>query len=323
MEITGNIDDVRRLREMSRIRDRTWGLVPTMGYLHEAHLSLVRRARQECDRVAVSLFVNPAQFNNPGDFDAYPRDEARDLELLRTEEVDLAFTPTAEALYPPGFQTYVEMGALAEPLEGAARPGHFRGVATVVAKLFGIVEPHRAYFGEKDAQQVAVVERMVRDLNINVEIVPCPTVREADGLAMSSRNVRLTPEDRAAAPVLYRALSAAREAFQQGERDGETLRRQIREPIEAESRARIDYISVADPVTLEELDTLNPEGTALASLAVFFGDVRLIDNLRLEKREAPVLPVDSRSVSERSEFAETGHGQNRRRPQDSPGDTRS
>jgi pantoate--beta-alanine ligase len=300
MDITGNIADVRRLRERSRLEHHSWGLVPTMGYLHEAHLSLVRRARAACDRVAVSLFVNPAQFNNPADYDSYPRDEARDLELLRAAGVDLAFTPDAGTLYPPGFQSYIEMGALADPLEGAARPGHFRGVATVVAKLFGIIEPHRAYFGEKDAQQVAVVQRMVQDLNIPVEIVPCPTVREADGLAMSSRNVRLTPEDRAAAPVLYRALAEAREAFQEGERDGEALRHRIRERIEAEPRARIDYVSVADPVTLEELDTIDPKGSALASLAVFFGDVRLIDNLRLVQEEVSVLAMDRGSASERS-----------------------
>ena len=319
METTGNITRVRQIR---RLEDKSWGLVPTMGYLHEAHLSLVRRARRECDRVAVSLFVNPAQFNNPQDFDAYPRDEARDLELLRGAGVDLAFTPDAATLYPPGFQSYVEIGPLAEPLEGAARPGHFRGVATVVAKLFLIVEPYRAYFGEKDAQQVAVVQQLVRDLNFPVEIVPCPTLREADGLAMSSRNVRLTPEDRAAAPVLHRALTAARQAFERGERDGELLRHQIRGMIQAEPRARIDYVSVADPSTLEELTTLTPQTGALASLAVFFGDVRLIDNVRLEAEAAGSAP-GGRSVSERSEFAEATRSRPGRQPHGASGETES
>jgi pantoate--beta-alanine ligase len=255
------------------------GLVPTMGYLHEGHLSLVRRARAENDRVAVSIFVNPAQFNAPSDLESYPRDIERDLALLRAGGCDVVLIPPPEAMYPPGFQTWVEPGGVAAPLEGAHRPGHFRGVATVVLKLFGIFEPARSYFGLKDYQQLAVIRTMVRDLDVPVEIVGCPTLREPDGLAMSSRNARLGPEDRAAATVLHRALSAARERWEGGEVDAEILRDAMRTVIAGESRAQLEYASVADALTLAELETVR--GPALLSLAVRVGPVRLIDNVVL------------------------------------------
>lgn len=275
MIVTENIAEVRAARWADK--SLSWGLVPTMGYLHEGHLSLVRQARTENDRVAVTIFVNPTQFSPQEDFAAYPRDLARDLVLLKREEVDLVFTPANEVIYPPGFQTYVTVEEVTRPLEGAARPSHFRGVATVVAKLFNIVQPTRAYFGQKDAQQTVVIQRMAADLNFNLEIVVCPTVREADGLAMSSRNAYLAAEQRAAATVLYRALSAAKAAFEAGERNGDALRRLMRDTIAAEPLARLDYVSVAHPTTLAELQTVEQE--ALFSLAVFFGQTRLIDNM--------------------------------------------
>jgi pantoate--beta-alanine ligase len=258
----------------------SWGFVPTMGYLHEGHLSLVRLARAASDRVAVSIYVNPAQFAPTEDLASYPRDLERDLALLRGEGVDLVFTPDDETMYPPGFQTTVTVAEVTRPLEGASRPTHFQGVTTVVAKLLNIVAPDRAYFGQKDAQQVVVVKRMVADLNIDVDIVVGPIVREADGLAMSSRNTRLAPEQRAAAPVLHRALSAARAALEAGERDGAALRRQMEAIIAAEPLASLDYVSVADPETLAELGAVGDK--ALLSLAVRFGAVRLIDNMPFE-----------------------------------------
>lgn len=258
----------------------TLGLVPTMGYLHEGHLSLVRRAREECDHVAVSIFVNPTQFGPKEDLSKYPRDLDRDLSLLESLDVDLVWMPTAEIMYPPGYQTWVEVETMTRPLEGAMRPGHFRGVTTVVAKLFTGVQPQRAYFGQKDAQQAAVIRQMTRDLNFPIEIVVCPIVREPDGLAMSSRNVYLDAEQRRAATVLYRALSAAKAAYQDGERDAETLRGKMKDILEAEPLAEVQYVSCADYDTLEELDTVT--GKALLSMAVFIGKTRLIDNMILE-----------------------------------------
>lgn len=278
MIVTEDIAEVRAARWADSAL--SWGLVPTMGYLHEGHLSLVRRARAENNRVAVTIFVNPTQFSPQEDFAAYPRDPARDLALLKQEEVDLVFTPANEVIYPPGFQTYVTVEEVTRPLEGAARPSHFRGVATVVAKLFNIVQPSRAYFGQKDAQQTVVIQRMAADLNFNLEIVVCPTIREADGLAMSSRNAYLSAEQRAAATVLYRALSAAKASFEVGERNGDALRQLMRDTIAAEPLARLDYVSVAHPTTLAELQTV--ERGALFSLAVFFGHTRLIDNMRVK-----------------------------------------
>jgi len=255
------------------------GLVPTMGYLHEGHLSLVRRALAENDRVVVWIFVNPAQFGPQEDLAAYPRDMPRDLHLLEREGVHCALAPTVEEVYPPGFQTTVTVEALSQPLEGASRPGHFRGVATVVARMIGLTQPDRAYFGQKDAQQCGVVRRMVADLAIPSEIVVCPTVREPDGLALSSRNVRLSPEARRAAPVLYRALQAAAALAARGERDAEALRACMRAELAAEPLAQVEYVSVADAETLAECERLS--GPALASLAVRIGGVRLIDNLPL------------------------------------------
>lgn len=275
MIVTENIAEVRAARWADSAL--SWGLVPTMGYLHEGHLSLVRRARAENDRVAVTIFVNPTQFSPQEDFAAYPRDLARDLAWLKQKGADLVFTPANEVIYPPGFQTYVTVEEVTRPLEGAARPSHFRGVATVVAKLFNIVQPSRAYFGQKDAQQTVVIQRMATDLNFNLEIVLCPTIREADGLAMSSRNAYLSAEQRVAATVLYRALSAAKAAFEAGERNGDALRRLMRDTIAAEPLARLDYVSVAHPTTLAELQTV--EWGALFLLAVFFGQTRLIDNM--------------------------------------------
>lgn len=256
------------------------GLVPTMGYLHEGHLDLVRRARRENAHVVVSIFVNPTQFGPNEDFEKYPRDEVRDLNRLRDAEVDAVYLPSAAEMYPPGFQTYVSVEDVTQPLEGAARPGHFRGVTTVVLKLFNAIGPDRAYFGKKDAQQLRVIQRMTRDLDLGVEIVPCEIVREPDGLAMSSRNVYLTPEQRAAAPVLKQALEHARNLWNSGMRDAETLRHAVRSQIEGEPLAEIDYISLASDTTLKELD--GPvAGAALLSLVVRFGHTRLLDNAEL------------------------------------------
>jgi pantoate--beta-alanine ligase len=257
------------------------GLVPTMGALHEGHLSLVRRSVRENGRTLATVFVNPAQFEDAGDLEAYPRDLDRDVELLAGAGCDALFAPPAELIYPPGYQTWVEVGEVAQPLEGAARPGHFRGVATVVLKLVVLTAPRRAYFGEKDAQQLAVVRQLARDLELPVEIVGCATVREPDGLAMSSRNARLPPAHRRSAATLYQALRAAEERWLSGERDSEGLRRAMHERLGREEGAVIDYVSVADPVSLRELDRLDTATPPLLSLAVRFGPVRLIDNLAL------------------------------------------
>jgi pantoate--beta-alanine ligase len=256
------------------------GLVPTMGFLHEGHLSLVRLAGTQCASVVVSIFVNPSQFGPSEDLAAYPRNLPRDLELLESEGTHLVWMPTQQVMYPQGYQTWVTVEDVTQRLEGAMRPGHFRGVATVVAKLFNAVQPQKAYFGQKDAQQVAVVRQMVSDLGFPLEIVVGPTRREADGLAMSSRNAYLSTEERRAAPVLYRALNAAKSAFLAGERDAGKLRLVMAEVINSEPLARLQYVSCADPRNLEEL-----EGTvsqALLSMAVYTGKTRLIDNLLIE-----------------------------------------
>ncbi|HET6823065.1 MAG TPA: pantoate--beta-alanine ligase [Anaerolineales bacterium] len=258
----------------------TVGLVPTMGYLHEGHLSLVRRAREECDHVVVSIFVNPTQFGPKEDLSNYPRNLDRDLSLLEPLGVDLVWMPTAEIIYPPGFQTWVEVETITQPLEGTSRPGHFRGVTTVVAKLFNAVQPHSAYFGQKDAQQAAVIRQMTRDLNFPIEIVICPIVREPDGLAMSSRNVYLEPAQRKAATVLSRALQAAKEAYEEGERDADKIRGKMKEVLASEPLANVQYVSCADYDTLKELNTVT--GKALLSMAVLIGKTRLIDNIVLE-----------------------------------------
>jgi pantoate--beta-alanine ligase len=252
------------------------GLVPTMGYLHEGHLSLVRACRQENARSVVSIFVNPTQFAPNEDLARYPRDEVRDLALLEAERVDAVFAPAVEDIYPDGFSTYIQVEGLTQRLEGASRPTHFRGVTTVVAKLLAIVAPDRVYFGQKDAQQLVVIRRMVHDLNMPVEIIGMPIVREPDGLAMSSRNVYLSPEERKAAHVLCLAVSLAARMFDDAERDASRIRKAMQDLIAAEPLASIDYVSVADAETLEEIDVV--ERTALVSLAVRFGKTRLIDN---------------------------------------------
>ncbi len=274
-----SITSLDELRSARLSLDGTVGFVPTMGYLHEGHLSLIRRAREECRHVVVSIFVNPTQFGPNEDLARYPRDLERDLSLIEPLGVDLVWTPTAEEMYPKGYQTWVEVEAVTRRLEGAMRPGHFRGVTTVVAKLFNVVQPHKAYFGQKDAQQAAVIRRMTMDLNFPIEIVVCPTVREADGLAMSSRNVYLDPEQRKAATVLFRSLSAAKELYEAGERNAEKLRERMKEVLAAEPLAEVQYVSCADYDTLEELSEIT--GKALLSMAVFVGKTRLIDNFVL------------------------------------------
>jgi pantoate--beta-alanine ligase len=268
------------MRAWRRARPGSVGFVPTMGYLHDGHLALVRRSLAENEVTVVSIFVNPSQFGPNEDFERYPRDEARDLALLRDAGVDAVYLPTPDVVYPPGYQTWVDVEQVSQPLEGAARPGHFRGVATVVLKLFNAVEPDRAYFGRKDAQQLRVLRRMARDLDLAVELVPCDIVREPDGLAMSSRNVYLSPEQRAAAPVVYRALLAARAAYDKGVRDPAALRDAALTVLATEPLARPEYLSVADDGTLLELD--GPiTGPALVSTVVRFGATRLLDNIEV------------------------------------------
>jgi pantoate--beta-alanine ligase len=268
------------LRSARRRLDGEVGFVPTMGYLHDGHLSLVRRARDECRGVVVSIFVNPSQFGAGEDLAKYPRDLDRDLSLLTPLGVDLVWTPTTGIMYPDGYQTWVDVDLLTQRLEGGVRPGHFRGVTTIVAKLFNAVRPDRAYFGQKDAQQAAVVRRMVRDLNFPLEVIICPTVREADGLAMSSRNKFLEGDDRTAALVLFRALSAAHRLYANGERRAGLLRQAMSDTLAAEPRAMTQYVSCSDYDTLDELERVDRR--ALLSLAAVVGSTRLIDNLVLE-----------------------------------------
>jgi pantoate--beta-alanine ligase len=274
------VTSLSELREARRRLSRPVGLVPTMGYLHRGHLSLVQAAKAECASVVVSIFVNPSQFGPKEDLAAYPRDLPRDLRLLEVEGVDLVWAPPVDEMYPPGYQTWVTVEEVTQPLEGGMRPGHFRGVATVVAKLFNAVQPDRAYFGQKDAQQAVVIRQMARDLDFNLEVVVCPIVREPDGLAMSSRNTYLNPEERQAATVLSRSLGAARQAFASGERGAPRLRQIMAEVLQAEPLARPQYVSCADPITLVEIEGVIT-GQALLSMAVYIGKTRLIDNLVL------------------------------------------
>ena len=283
MKTAKTIDNLRTIRVT--LKDPL-GLVPTMGYLHEGHLSLVRQARKECESVAVSIFVNPTQFGPSEDLANYPRDLDRDLELLEMEGVDLVWIPTEEDMYPPNFQTWVVVEELTQRLEGLNRPGHFRGVTTVVAKLFNAVGADKAYFGQKDAQQAIVIQRMVQDLNIPVEIVVCPTIRESDGLAMSSRNSYLNEEEREAAAILYRALTEAQKAFENGERIADKLRDKMLEILGMEPLAKPQYVSVADLNTLDEIE--GPISKALLSMAVYVGETRLIDNVVLGKEGSGV-----------------------------------
>jgi pantoate--beta-alanine ligase len=273
------VTTLKELRDARANLPEPIGFVPTMGYLHAGHISLVERAGRESASVVVSIFVNPTQFAPTDDLDAYPRDLTRDAALLAEAGADLLWTPTPEVMYPPGYQTWVEVEEITKPLEGAKRPGHFRGVTTVVTKLFNAVQPQKAFFGQKDAQQAAVIRRMVRDLNMPVEIVTSPIVRERDGLAMSSRNTYLNPAERKAALVLSKSLAAARSAYENGERNAETLRSIMAEIIRAEPLARLDYVSVADNDSLAELEKI--EGKALFSMAVYIGTTRLIDNMVL------------------------------------------
>jgi pantoate--beta-alanine ligase len=264
------------LRDALAEGPRPLGLVPTMGWLHEGHRALMRQARSANATTVVTLFVNPRQFNLADDYTKYPRNEARDLAICEAEGVDIVFAPPSSEVYPPGFDTLVSVGAVAQPLEGAARPGHFDGVATVVAILFDLVGADHAYFGQKDAQQVMVIRQMARDLALPTEVIACETVRESDGLALSSRNVHLSPAERAAAPVVRRALLAARDRWEAGERSAEFLREAMRAELGREPLAAVDYVSVANGTTLAELDRI--EGSALLSTAVRFGTTRLIDN---------------------------------------------
>lgn len=273
------IETIAEMREQRRQLMESVGFVPTMGYLHEGHLALVRQARKENGSVVVSIFVNPTQFGPKEDFKSYPRNIKNDLGMLKPL-TDIVFMPSALEIYTEDFDTWVVPGNITERLEGAARPGHFRGVATVVAKLFNIVQPARAYFGQKDAQQVAVVKKMVADLNMNLKIIACPTVRESDGLAMSSRNIYLTREQRRAAAVLYRALSLASDLWEQGEKDAGMIRHQMTDIIEKEPLADISYISIAHPDTLKEM-LHRIKTPALVSMAIKFGKTRLIDNVVL------------------------------------------
>ena len=270
------VSTVPEVRAFLRARGGSVGLVPTMGYLHEGHLSLVRRCRAENDVVVASIFVNPTQFGPGEDLSSYPRDLDRDRELLASAGTDLVFAPEPEALYAPDASTWVEETRLASGLCGASRPGHFRGVCTVVLKLFQIVGPQRAYFGEKDYQQLQVIRRMVRDLDVPVEVVGCPLVREPDGLARSSRNVYLSPEERSLALGLSRALEAAQEAARRGDRDASSLIRTARERLEGDSRVQVDYLELVDPQTLERVPRLDREARLV--MAVRVGRTRLLDN---------------------------------------------
>ena len=277
MKVVEKISEMRRLRQRLA---RSVGFVPTMGYLHEGHLALVRKARAENSSVVASIFVNPTQFGPQEDYEKYPRDHELDLSMLEREKTDIVFMPSVTEMYPERFNSWVEVSKVTERLEGATRPTHFRGVTTIVAKLFNIVQPTRAYFGQKDAQQAIVIKKMVADLNMNLKIVTVPTVREPDGLAMSSRNAYLNPQQRQAALVLHQALNLTQKLWSQGEKDAERIRQEMKALIKKQPLAIIDYVSIADNETLDELDTVSPP--ALVSLAVRIGKTRLIDNVVLE-----------------------------------------
>ncbi len=277
------IETIKELKEIIRNnkkQGKNIGFVPTMGYLHEGHLSLIQAARKENDLVVVSIFVNPTQFGVGEDLESYPRDLARDTQLSQSAGADIIFHPAVSEMYPDNYFTYVEVNEITNRLCGLSRPTHFRGVTTVVNKLFNIVEPDKAYFGQKDAQQVAVIQKMVRDLNMNVEIIPCPIVREADGLAMSSRNTYLSPEQRQAALILSKTLFAAKEKIQQGMQDAVELKNWMLQNINSEPLANIDYVEIVDAFDLNEVK--NIQGSILIALAVKFGKTRLIDNIRVE-----------------------------------------
>ena len=278
------IETVEDFRSAERACARPLGLVPTMGYLHEGHLSLVRQARADNATAAASIFVNPTQFGENEDLSTYPRDMEGDLEKLEREGVDLVFAPSAGEMYPSGFDTSIDVGAVTRRLEGEFRPGHFAGVATVVCKLLTITRPDNVYFGQKDAQQCVVIRRLNDDLNLGANVVVLPTVRDADGLALSSRNAYLTADERQPALSLIRALRLAGSLYDVGVRDAETIRQQMRQALATEPRASVEYVSIADSQTLDEL--FHIDRPALVSLAVRVGAVRLIDNLILGSEEA-------------------------------------
>ncbi|MDD5748751.1 MAG: pantoate--beta-alanine ligase [Actinomycetota bacterium] len=277
MKVITEIPRMREIVEGLKREGRFVGLVPTMGYFHEGHLELMRRARSECDVVVVSLFVNPTQFGAGEDFDIYPRDLKRDCSMVESEGVDYLFYPSVEEMYPEGFQTYVEVEELSKVMCGVSRHGHFRGVATVVAKLFNIIPADRAYFGQKDAQQLVIIKRMAEDLNFNVEIIPVETVREPDGVAMSSRNAYLNSEERKQAVVLYRSLEKAREIIEKGERRSRLIREEMKKIIKEAPLVTLEYIVICDNIFLRELDIIN--GEVLIAIAARVGKARLIDNI--------------------------------------------
>ncbi|ADA67758.1 pantoate/beta-alanine ligase [Thermotoga petrophila RKU-10] len=276
MKIIETVEEMKKFSEEMREKKKTIGFVPTMGYLHEGHLSLVRRARDENDVVVVSIFVNPTQFGPNEDYERYPRDFERDRKLLEKENVDCIFHPSVEEMYPPDFSTYVEETKLSKHLCGRSRPGHFRGVCTVVTKLFNIVKPHRAYFGQKDAQQFRVLRRMVRDLNMDVEMIECPIVREPDGLAMSSRNVYLSPEERQQALSLYQSLKIAENLYLNGERDAEKIKEEMIKHLSRFDKVKIDYVEIVDEETLEPVEKIDRK--VIVAVAAWVGNARLIDN---------------------------------------------
>jgi len=280
MKVYKNIDEIKAYLRKQQKDGKTIGFVPTMGYLHKGHLSLIEKAAGENDIVVVSVFVNPTQFGAGEDFERYPRDLERDIALAAEAGADVLFAPEAEEMYPAGYQTYVEVEEITKHLCGKSRPGHFRGVATVVTKLFNIVGPERAYFGQKDAQQAIVIKRMVKDLNMDVSIVVCPIIREKDGLAMSSRNVYLNQEERKQALVLWQSLNHCKTLIEKGERNAAKLKDEIENMIRGKPLARIDYVSIVDAETLEEVDILKSK--TLVALAVKFGKTRLIDNILVE-----------------------------------------
>ncbi|MBI3303055.1 MAG: pantoate--beta-alanine ligase [Deltaproteobacteria bacterium] len=280
MEIISHIPEMQRWSEARRLEGKRVAFVPTMGFLHKGHLSLVREGKKRGDVVVVSIFVNPIQFNQQADFATYPRNLEQDQRLLEEVNTDALFYPEAQEMYPEGFQTAVEVDKVSQPLCGPFRPGHFRGVATVVTKLFNIVKPHVALFGEKDFQQCVVIKRMVKDLNFDLEILAMPTVREPDGLAMSSRNARLSPAERQTSLCLARALNKAQELVTRGERQAATILRAVHETIDREGGVRVEYASLCHPETLEEVTEVS--GPTLLALAAWVGDVRLIDNRIIE-----------------------------------------
>lgn len=273
------IESIPAMKAERNSLEEPLGFVPTMGYLHEGHISLVKKAREENKTVAASIFVNPTQFGPNEDFESYPRDTERDLKMLEPY-TDIVFMPGADDLYPAGYNSWVVVEGMTDKLEGASRPTHFRGVTTIVAKLFNIVRPTRSYFGQKDAQQLAVIKKMVKDLDMNLEVIGCPTVREPDGLAMSSRNAYLKSDERKAATVLYQSLKLAENLYSEGERNAVKIRHEMTSLIRQQPAANIDYISIADNETLDEVDEITKP--VLVSLAVKIGKPRLLDNLVLE-----------------------------------------